>query len=80
MASITIRNVPEDLHGRLKRSAERNRRSLNNEILALLEDAIRKPAPDAAALHERIRLARAKSPALTLSPEELKASMRKGLP
>ena len=29
--------IPADLHARLKASAERNRRSLNSEILARLE-------------------------------------------
>jgi plasmid stability protein len=34
MASITIKNIPEDLHGQLKREAEANFRSLNQEVLA----------------------------------------------
>jgi plasmid stability protein len=37
MSSITIKNVPEDLHRRLKEQAERHHRSLNGEIIACLE-------------------------------------------
>lgn len=37
MPTLTLKNIPADLHARLKASAERNRRSLNSEILARLE-------------------------------------------
>jgi plasmid stability protein len=37
MASLTLKNVPEDLLERLRRRAERNRRSLMKEALYLLE-------------------------------------------
>jgi len=37
MPTLTLKNIPPDLHARLKASAERNRRSLNSEILARLE-------------------------------------------
>lgn len=39
MPSVTLRDVPPELHKRLKESAERSRRSLNAEILWLLENA-----------------------------------------
>lgn len=44
MATLTIRGVPEDLHERLKDRAEANRRSLNSEILVLLEGAACAPS------------------------------------
>ena len=37
MPTLTLKKIPADLHARLKASAERNRRSLNSEILARLE-------------------------------------------
>ncbi len=37
MASITIKDIPEDLHAQLKREAEANFRSLNQEVLARVE-------------------------------------------
>ena len=37
MATITLKNLPDELHARLKKRAARNRRSLNNEVIACLE-------------------------------------------
>ena len=37
MATLTLRNVPEELVARLKARAKRHRRSLNNETNAALE-------------------------------------------
>lgn len=37
MATLTLRNVPDDLVARLKERAKRHRRSLNNETIAALE-------------------------------------------
>ena len=39
MPTLTLKNIPPELHARLKASAERNRRSLNSEILARLESS-----------------------------------------
>lgn len=36
MATLTIRNVPEDLHQALKARARGNRRSVNQEVIAEL--------------------------------------------
>ena len=37
MATLTLRDVPDDLHNWLKRQAETHHRSMNKEVLALLE-------------------------------------------
>ena len=37
MASVTIKDLPEDIHGQLKREAEANFRSLNQEVLARIQ-------------------------------------------
>lgn len=36
MPTLTIRNVPDELHSALKERAKRNRRSLNQEVIAEL--------------------------------------------
>lgn len=54
MRSLTVRGVPEELHEELKRRAERNRRSLNGEVLVLLERAM-ELVPDGATVMERLR-------------------------
>ena len=43
MLSLTLKNIPKELHARLKESAEKNRRSLNSEILARLERDLAAP-------------------------------------
>ena len=40
MATLTIKNLPEELHKRLKENAAQHRRSINSEILALLEEGL----------------------------------------
>jgi plasmid stability protein len=41
MASLTIKGVPDALLDHLRRSAEQHRRSLNSEVLHLLEEFVR---------------------------------------
>lgn len=52
MLNLTLKNIPKKLHAQLKESAEKNRRSLNSEILARLESDFSAPVVDVAA-HER---------------------------
>jgi len=37
MASITVRNIPDDVLGKIKALSSIDRRSVNNEILVILE-------------------------------------------
>lgn len=47
MATLTLRNVPDELVERLKGNAARNRRSLNQEVICqLLEGGPRYPDSD----------------------------------
>ena len=46
MATLTLKNIPDELHALLKESAQRNRRSLNSEILIRLESAFTAPIVD----------------------------------
>ena len=61
MATVTVKDLPEKLHRQLKARALRHRRSLNSEIISVLEAATasRKVDPDdflarAAALRSRV--------------------------
>jgi plasmid stability protein len=56
MATLTLRNVPDDLVARLKERAKRHRRSLNNETIAALELADAAVVP--AAVEQEVALAR----------------------
>ena len=74
MASITIKKIPEDLHEQLKREAEANFRSLNQEVLARVERTFE---IDAALNSKRdqkwIDEALASGPATPLTDKEMEA-------
>lgn len=40
MTTITIKNIPEDVYRRLKAMAAANRRSINNEVIRAIEEAV----------------------------------------
>lgn len=40
MATVTVKNIPDDLYDRLKSLAEMNRRSVNSEIIVCIENAV----------------------------------------
>jgi antitoxin FitA len=58
MATLTIKNVPEVLVRRLKVQAARHRRSLNLEVIHVLESATHAAPVDAEARLARIRAMR----------------------
>ena len=47
MSTIVIRDLPDELHRRLKAQAKRNHRSLNKEAIALLEQQLGPQRPPA---------------------------------
>ena len=40
MATVTVKNIPDDIYERLKAVAEINRRSINSEIIVCIENAV----------------------------------------
>ncbi|MFO1424423.1 MAG: Arc family DNA-binding protein [Candidatus Competibacteraceae bacterium] len=54
MPTITLRNVPEDLHRHLKQQAKRHHRSVNREVIILLETLLEKPAKNEITPEERL--------------------------
>lgn len=55
MLNLTLKNIPKKLHARLRKSAEKNRRSLNSEILARLKAELAAPVVDAEAQARMLR-------------------------
>ncbi len=43
--NLSIKNVPDDVAERLRRRAERHHRSLQGELMAILERSVSKEAP-----------------------------------
>ena len=80
MATITLKNIPADLHRELKRRAEENHRSLNREVIATLQTATGKThRVDVEALIREARAARAKF-VRQISDAEINAWKRAGRP
>jgi plasmid stability protein len=54
--NLSIKNVPEDLAEELRRRARRNHRSLQGELLSILEQVVREQAPMTVSMvREKIR-------------------------
>ncbi|MGN6593975.1 MAG: FitA-like ribbon-helix-helix domain-containing protein [Terriglobales bacterium] len=84
MASITIKNLPPDLHQKLKAMAKQGGRSLNQEILQQLRAAaVRHPtrAEILAELEEAARLrAEAARQGVWVTEEQINRDKRSGRP
>ena len=44
MSAVVVRDLPPSIHQRLKLEAERHHRSMNREIIAILEKELQNPA------------------------------------
>jgi plasmid stability protein len=59
VATITIKNIPEDIYEKIKMQAKANRRSVNSEIISIFEHAVQKRTPmDVREILERARKVR----------------------
>lgn len=58
--NLSIKNAPESVVERLRQRAERNHRSLQGELLAIIEDAARAEGPRA--VFEEIRASGLRTP------------------
>jgi hypothetical protein len=78
MASITLKDIPSDLHGILKHEAEANFRSLSQEVLARLQRSL---DLDAASQRDQkwIDEAIASGPEQPFTEAELDAAFQRGL-
>lgn len=55
MATLTIKNLPDEVYAMLAKKAKRNRRSLNNEAMVRLERSLTSEDRDIESTLERIR-------------------------
>jgi hypothetical protein len=55
MITLTLKGIPDELHEKLKESAERNRRSLNSELLVRLESSFSAPLVDVEAETRKLK-------------------------
>jgi antitoxin FitA len=80
MATITVKNIPDELYEQLRESAGANHRSINGEIIACIEQAVRSPGIDVEEVLEQARKLRAKWRGPPITDEELMEAKRAGRP
>ncbi|KPK10733.1 MAG: DNA-binding protein [Anaerolineae bacterium SG8_19] len=80
MYSITVKNIPEDIYESLKQSAKANRRSINSEIIFIIEEAVKskKTAPEEFLV--RARLIREKTANYTITDDKFTQAKQAGRP
>lgn len=55
MTNLSIKNVPEELVTRLREQARKHHRSLQGELMAILEDAVRPKTMSIDEVYERVK-------------------------
>ena len=78
--SLTLKNLPDELHARLRAAAKRHRRSLNNEAIVCLEAGLGVPAQSVDEELAEIRALRESLGPHIFDPEEIDAFKREGRP
>ena len=80
MTTITLKNIPDEIYSRLKKTAQRNRRSLNSEIIVCLERSLQPTALRVEDVLVTARRLRGRVGGLPLSLEEITEARRQGRP
>jgi plasmid stability protein len=80
VASITVKNIPDELYIRLKEAAQAHHRSLNNEIIYCVERILCPHKIDVALHLATATKLRAKTTRHPLTDDELKSAINEGRP
>ncbi|MCS7011945.1 MAG: Arc family DNA-binding protein [Anaerolineales bacterium] len=71
MVAITLKNLPPEVYERVKQSARANRRSINRELIAIIEQAVLPRSLDVHETLERTRRIRDLTAAYRFTDEEI---------
>ncbi|MBN4055240.1 Arc family DNA-binding protein [bacterium AH-315-K03] len=80
MATITLKNIPDDLYEHLKVSAQVHHRSVNSEVINCLEVLLKPKKVSAKARLARIRNARPQIDPEMVSSEDIQRAINEGRP
>jgi len=78
MATITLKNIPDDLYDRLKKVAALQRRSINSQIIVCIEHAVGGKRPSTSELLTRARALRQGLQGPPLAHDEIDRAKRQG--
>ncbi len=79
MATLTIKNLPDELYARLKASAAANRRSINQEAIFRIEQVLAANAVDFEATLSEVRQLREEL-GIYVTDEEINQAKNEGRP
>ena len=79
MATVTIKNIPDELYEQLKIIAKANRRSINQEVIFIIEQAMQSTRTDFDATLDEIRTLR-ESLNIYVTDEDLNKAKNEGRP
>lgn len=79
-ATITLKNVPAEMHAALKQQAKRHKRSLNQEAIHCLDLALGRVPRDAQTLLRGVRALRSRVSVEKISLDWIDSAKRKGRP
>jgi plasmid stability protein len=78
MVAVTLKNVPIELYERVKQNAKANHRSINNELIAIIEQSVMPQPLDVKAWLEKARQLREITAHYVISDEELTRLKKEG--
>ena len=75
MATLTIKNLPDELYAQLKARAAEHRRSINSEAILAVERALTQPEPiDPTDMLASLRRSRARLKGIYVTDRDLRAA------
>lgn len=80
MATLTIKNLPDDLYRNIKQRASQRRRSINSEVIVCLESVVKGSRIDTKSLLSRARHLRKTTNRVVLSDKILNRVKKEGRP
>lgn len=78
MASLTIKNIPDELYEHLKQAANAHHRSINSELIHCLETTLLPTRISADELKDTARALRERATVPALDPDEINAARNEG--
>lgn len=79
-ATITLKNIPDDIYASLREAAEAHHRSLNGEAIACLQRVLLPARIDPAQHLSQARALRSGLPQGAFNADEIAASIKQGRP
>jgi plasmid stability protein len=78
MAAVTVKNIPNELYERLRALAKINHRSINGEIIAIIERSVGRSPEEVAEILERTRRIRELTAHYVITDDEITRMKNEG--